>query len=150
MVLTLARDYFTNPEDAEDAVQEVYIKLLAVASRAPDSPDDLAPWVYRVAENTLKDLKRKDRFRRRTDERSQFHADDVIDYEDPLAVMLKEEAASRFLSNYGKLPHHLMLVFMARYHEGLSYEDIAERFGIAVGTVASRIARAKEMCYATD
>ena len=146
MVLTLARDYFPNPEDAEDAVQEVYIKLATAGSRTPDAPSDAGGWVYRVAENTLKDLRRKAKLRNRMNSRDVLHYDDVVDNDDPLTVLLKQEAGSMFLSNYGRLPPKLRTLFIARYQDGLSYDQIAEKYNIAIGTVASRMARAREMC----
>jgi RNA polymerase sigma-70 factor (ECF subfamily) len=145
-VLTLARDYFPNPEDAEDAVQEVYIKLATAGSRAPDGDADAGGWVYRVAENTLKDLKRKARLRNRADIRDVLHYDDVVDNDDPLTLLLRQEAGSMFLSNYGNLPPKLRTVFIARYQDGLSYEQIAKKYNIAIGTVASRMTRARELC----
>lgn len=142
LVSSLARDYFPNPDDAEEAMQEVFIKLLTIKEHAPKDKD---AWVYRIVDNLLKDLKRKERSTRRTEERAVQHAEDVIDYDDPLTLLEREEAAIIAIENYEALPAIFKEIMELRYTQEMSYDQIASKLGISMGTVASRIARAKEM-----
>lgn len=144
MVLTLARDYFPNPEDAEDAMQEVFIKLNSVSSRAPSAPADLGGWVYTVTENLMRDLKRRERVRNRADEMVGYWVDEVVDHNDPAVLLEQEEAVAAFVSGWQTLPPILRQTMSLRYEEGKSYDEIAKLTGVAVGTVSSRIARARE------
>ena len=145
MVLTLARDYFPVPEDAEDAMQEVFIKLNSVRNRAPSSSEERASWVYAVTENLMRDLKRRERVRSRADEWVGMWVDEVVDHDDPLTLLEREEAVAAFVAGWETLTPPLLEVMQLRYEEGKSYEEIAEQLGLAVGTVGSRIARAREV-----
>lgn len=145
MVLTLAQDYFPNPADAEEAAQEVFLKLFRVQRFIPKG-EEAKPWVYTVAANVLKDLLRKENNRQKLAQAMGYEAEEVVDFDDPLTHNEREEAANFFMINYAALEEPYRTTFMLRYEEGLSYEAIAERMGVAVGTVSSRLARARELC----
>lgn len=143
MVLTLAQDYFQNPADAEDAVQEVFLKLHRVHRLIPKG-EDTKPWVYRVSDNLLKDLLRKEANRQKLGRSLDYEADDVVDFDDPCTHNEREESAACFMKNFSELEEPYLTTFLLRYEEGLSYEAIAERTEVPIGTVSSRIKRAKE------
>ena len=149
MVLTLAQDYFPNPADAEEAAQEVFLKLFRVQRFMPKG-EQAKPWVYTVASNILKDLLRKESNRQKLAQTMGYEADEVVDFDDPYTHNEKEEAANFFMVNYAALEEPYRTTFMLRYENGLSYEAIADKMGVAVGTVSSRIARAKELCLLQD
>lgn len=141
----LARDYFPIPEDAEDATQEVFAKLISMHGKHPEGEAE-APWVYTVANNLLLDLKRKATTAERHAERAAPLPEEMVDYDDPMERASREELAIIFSAKYDCLPDVLRNTFDMRFIEGMSYEAIAEREGVPVGTVASRIHRAKELC----
>lgn len=144
MVLTLARDYFPVPEDAEDAAQESFIRLHSVRNRAPSDPEEKAAWVYTVTENLLRDLKRRERVRSRADEMISYWVDEIVDYNDPAVLLEQEEAVAAFVAGWHNLHPTLRQTMSLRYEGGKSYDEIAKITGVAVGTVSSRIARARE------
>lgn len=148
MVLTLAQDYFPNPADAEDAVQEVFLKLHRVHKFIP-AGDETRPWVYTVSDNLLKDLLRKEANRQRLGRCLDYEADDIVDFDDPETLAEREEAMTCFIANYSRLEEPYRTAFFLRYEEGLSYDAIAERTGVPIGTVSSRIKRAKDLCLST-
>ena len=145
VVLTLASDYFPNPADAEDAAQEVFLKLHRVRRFIPNG-EEAKPWVYTVADNALKDLKRKEGNREKLMHTLCYEPEDIIDFDDPYSYNEREEAAACFMQKYNDLEEPYRTTFILRYEEGLSYEAIAERTGVAIGTVSSRIKRAKDLC----
>ena len=145
MVLTLARDYFPLQEDAEDAAQEILLRLHTNAARSPDNPVDRKRWAYVVAENMLRDMKRKERARNRLAYVEAVWADELTDTDEPSSVLEREEALAAFVAGWHNLPDKLRQTMSLRYEGGKSYDEIAELTGVAVGTVSSRIARAREM-----
>ncbi len=146
MVTKVANAYFDNAEDAEDAVQDVFVKLLSVQDKIPADPDDADPWIRAVATNLLKDKYRANKAREKIDERLTLAMEDLTDIGDPCHNMERDEILSLFSSKYSTLPPELSITLSLRYDDMLSYEEISKKLSIPVGTVASRISRAKQLC----
>lgn len=145
MVNALASDYFPNPDDAEDAVQEVFLKLHKVRNFIPEG-EERRPWVYTVADNLLKDLLRKEAARERLSANLCYEPEEVVDFSDPSVLAEQEELTACFVDNYRKLEEPFLTTFRLRYEEGLSYDEIALVTNVPIGTVSSRIRRAKDFC----
>lgn len=143
----LAKDFFPNKEDAEDAMQEVRIKLLSVT--APSGEDDNEEaWMYVVISNALKDEYRKAKSRNK---QVVMYTDELVDEADPFEYVAKHEKLAYIKGNYDSLPEEIKEACVLRYHEQLSYDEIAKRQGVPIGTVGSRLARGKEMLsYSVD
>jgi RNA polymerase sigma-70 factor, ECF subfamily len=149
-VVKLVMRYVRNPADAEDVAQEAFIK----AYRAlPQFRGDSAfyTWLYRIAINTAKNaLVSRDRnlVAYQIDAHSHEEGADLSgrlkDPDTPEGLALSEEIRDIVHAAIGALPEDLRTAIVLRELEGLSYEEIAATMGCPVGTVRSRIFRARE------
>ncbi|MDO4582195.1 MAG: sigma-70 family RNA polymerase sigma factor [Bacillota bacterium] len=138
-----------NAEDAADMTQEV---LLKIYRSLPSFRGDAAfsTWVYRISVNTCRDMLRS-AYKRRERIFSDFSsADDddreidVADYSAlPDAQMLDREDDRYLLELINGLTPKYRIVMVLREISGLGYAEIAESAGISIGTVKSRINRAR-------
>ncbi len=149
-VVKLVMRYVRNPAEAEDVAQEAFIK----AYRAlPQFRGDSAfyTWLYRIAINTAKNaVVSRDRSPIEYDLDAQ-NTDDSYDMqsrlkdpETPEGLVLTDEIRGTVNSAIDALPEDLRTAIVLRELEGLSYEEIAASMGCPVGTVRSRIFRARE------
>jgi RNA polymerase sigma-70 factor (ECF subfamily) len=149
-VVKLVMRYLRDPADAEDVAQEAFIK----AYRAlPQFRGDSAfyTWLYRIAINTAKNaLAARDRnpVSYELDMQGNEDGSDVIsrlrDPETPEGLALTEEIRETVNQAIESLPEDLRTAIVLRELEGLSYEEIAASMDCPVGTVRSRIFRARE------
>jgi RNA polymerase sigma-70 factor (ECF subfamily) len=135
--------------DAEDVAQEAFLKAYrALASFRGDSA--FYTWLYRIAINTAKNALVSNR-RRPVDfdldlqdpEQYDRHAR-LKEGDTPEGVLLTEEIRNVVERAMEQLPEDLRTAIVLRELEGLSYEEIAEAMDCPVGTVRSRIFRARE------
>jgi len=149
-VVKLVLRYVRNPAEAEDIAQEAFIK----AYRAlPQFRGDSAfyTWMYRIAINTAKNsLASRDRSPIRYDldltdpEESHSVQARLQDPDTPEGMALTEEIRLIVNSAIDALPEELKTAIVLRELDGLSYEEIAAAMECPVGTVRSRIFRARE------
>ncbi len=149
-VVKLVMRYMRDPADAEDVSQEAFIK----AYRAlPNFRGDSAfyTWLYRIAINTAKNaiVARKrspveyDLDLQNTEDSYDMQGR-LADTETPEALVLTEEIRTIVNTAIDALPEDLRTAIVLRELEGLSYEEIAAAMECPVGTVRSRIFRARE------
>jgi len=149
-VVKLVMRYVRNPADAEDVAQDAFIK----AYRAlPQFRGDSAfyTWLYRIAINTAKNaLVSRDRTAgayeidaHGPDEGSDMGGR-LRDPDTPEGLALTDEIRDIVHAAMGALPDDLRTAITLRELEGLSYEEIAAAMQCPVGTVRSRIFRARE------
>jgi RNA polymerase sigma-70 factor (ECF subfamily) len=148
-VLKLVGRFVNDPADAEDVAQEAFLKAYrALASFRGDSA--FYTWLYRIAINTAKNALVSNR-RRPIDfdldlqdpDQYERHAR-LKDVDTPEGVALTEEIRGVVERAMEQLPEDLRTAIVLRELEGLSYEEIAEAMDCPVGTVRSRIFRARE------
>ncbi|HXS27087.1 MAG TPA: RNA polymerase sigma factor RpoE [Steroidobacteraceae bacterium] len=149
-VVKLVMRYVRNPAEAEDVAQEAFIK----AYRAlPQFRGESAfyTWLYRIAINTAKNaVVSRDRSPVEFDldtqglDESYDMQGRLKDSETPEGLVLTDEIRSTVNSAIDALPEDLRTAIVLRELEGLSYEEIAAAMGCPVGTVRSRIFRARE------
>ena len=149
-VVKLVARYLRDPADAEDVAQEAFIK----AYRAiPQFRGDSAfyTWLYRIAINTAKNaIVSRDRSPIDFDldlqnvEESNAMQARLADAETPESLLQTEEIRETVNRAIEALPEDLRTAIVLRELEGLSYEDIAQAMDCPVGTVRSRIFRARE------
>lgn len=139
-----------DPHEVEDVAQEAFIK----AYRAlPSFRGDAAfyTWLYRIGINTAKNhlMSRG----RRAPTSTEFSAEEAEGFEDAGALqemntpeneLLSKEVAQVVNAAMAALPEDLRTAISLREIEGLSYEEIAESMECPIGTVRSRIFRARE------
>jgi RNA polymerase sigma-70 factor (ECF subfamily) len=149
-LVKLVTRYVRNPAEAEDIAQEAFIK----AYRAlPQFRGDSAfyTWLYRIAINTAKNaVVSRDRspvdydFDRDSIDESYDMQGRLKDSETPEGLVLTDEIRQTVNAAIEQLPEDLRTAIVLRELEGLSYEEIAAQMGCPVGTVRSRIFRARE------
>jgi RNA polymerase sigma-70 factor (ECF subfamily) len=148
-VLKLVQRYVRDHSEAEDVVQDAFIKAYrALPAFRGDSA--FYTWLYRIAINTAKNaLVSAGRRPMSVDLDSQDAAGAEFqarlkDTDTPERLLLTEEIRSTVNRAIDTLPDDLRTAIVLREIEGLSYEDIARTMDCPVGTVRSRIFRARE------
>ena len=148
-MLKLVGRFVSDAAEAEDVAQEAFLKAYrALASFRGDSA--FYTWLYRIAINTAKNALVSNR-RRPVDfdldlqdpEQYDRHAR-LKEGDTPEGVLLTEEIRNVVEHAMEQLPEDLRTAIVLRELEGLSYEEIAEAMDCPVGTVRSRIFRARE------
>jgi RNA polymerase sigma-70 factor (ECF subfamily) len=148
-IIQLVNRYVKDPSEAQDVAQEAFIKAYrALAGFRGDSA--FYTWLYRIAINTAKNY---------LVSRSRRYSDYQIDVQDaeqvenapqlkamdtPENLLLNDEIVMVIKSAIEKLPEEMKVAIMLREFEGMSYEEIAQTMDCPVGTVRSRIFRARE------
>ncbi len=148
-IISLVGRYLRDKDEVQDVAQEAFIK----AYRAlPNFRGDSAfyTWLYRIAINTAKNyLVSKSRRPPDTDidvDDGEFQADSAVlrDDDTPEANLATSQMEEVIYKAIADLPEELKVAVTLREFEGLSYEEIAEVMECPVGTVRSRIFRARE------
>ena len=148
-VMNILSRFVRDPAEVQDLAQETFIKAYrALATFRGDSA--FYTWVYRIAINTAKNFivaqgRRPPRDDVEASEAEQYAgADGLQEQASPERVLLKDEIAEMVFSTIDELPDDLKMAITLREIEGLSYEEIAETMSCPIGTVRSRIFRARE------
>ncbi|BAU58317.1 RNA polymerase sigma factor RpoE [Halorhodospira halochloris] len=141
--------YVRDPQEAQDVGQEAFIK----AYRALDSfrgDSSFYTWLYRIGVNTAKNhLVAQNRRPPDSDvdaeDAERFDIDTVLrDQDTPEAEVAREEIERAVVGAIEALPEELQTAITLRELEGLSYQEISQVMDCPVGTVRSRIFRARE------
>lgn len=149
MVLKMVHDH----DDAEDLTIEAFGKAFSNLDKY--SPDfAFSTWLYKIALNNSIDFIRKKRLETMSlDEHSETEGGDVISIEvraatlDPEEKYIKEQRAKLMREVIEKLnPKYRMLIEL-RFFDELSYEEIAVKTNLPLGTVKAQLFRAKDLLY---
>jgi len=142
--------FIRDPAEVEDVTQEAFIKAYrALPAFRGDSA--FYTWLYRIGINTAKNYLMA--MGRRAPTSTEVEADEAEGFEEgeqlrdintPESVLLSKEIAETVNSTIESLPEELRRAIQMREIEGLSYEDIAQAMNCPIGTVRSRIFRARE------
>ena len=149
-VVKLVQRYVRDPSDAEDVAQDAFIKAYKALPRfRGDSA--FYTWLYRIAINTAKNALASRKRSPVSLERENDHGEesqDVVsrlrDPETPEHLLLTDEIRETVNGAMAELPEDLRTAIVLREIDGLSYEEIAAAMDCPVGTVRSRIFRARE------
>ncbi|MDO8845553.1 MAG: RNA polymerase sigma factor RpoE [Methylicorpusculum sp.] len=148
-IIQLVNRYVKDQSEAQDVAQETFIKAYrALGNFRGDSA--FYTWLYRIAINTAKNYLVA-RTRRGTDseldidDEEQVHnINELKGLDTPEQMLLNDEIIETIKSAIEKLPEEMRIAITLREFEGMSYEEIAEAMDCPVGTVRSRIFRARE------
>ena len=150
MVYQLALHLLGDPQEALDVSQEVFLRVFRTLSQFRGQ-STLRTWIYRIVVNQASNRQRWWRRRRRAmqvplEEHTAAHGElaEGRTFAQPDSVLQQREASRRVWSALDALPFDQRAVIVLREIDGLSYEEIAASLGVAVGTVKSRLARARE------
>jgi len=139
-VFFICLGFSKNPHDAEDLTQDVYLKAyLKFGSLRNQSRRK--EWLYRIARNTCLDHIRKIA----GSPCSQLEpGDNPVDINTPESLAVYWEDFERMKTAIQQLPRKQRDVFVLKEYADLSYQEIAVTLGIRIGTVMSRLNRARQ------
>ena len=141
-----------NRADAEEVVQDTFIKVVKNIEKY-DLSQRFSAWVFTIASNTAKDYLRKRKrhsvcisFDQNVNEESDEKSIDIPDKRKiPVNEAYKNEVEKILQQEISNLPDNYKEIILLRHIDDLSYDEIAEILDCKVGTVKSRLARAREM-----
>jgi len=142
--------FVRDPGEVEDVTQEAFIKAYrALPSFRGDSA--FYTWLYRIGINTAKNYLAA--AGRRAPTLTNYDAEEAETFDDgdqlrdlntPENLLMSKQIAQTVNQSMDRLPQELRAAIMLREIEGMSYEDIAKIMNCPIGTVRSRIFRARE------
>ena len=139
----LARWLTRDERDAEDVVQEAYLRAFKHFDAFKGG--NARPWLLAIVRNTYYTWVQRNRLPEVItapfDEEKDMH---ISDTPDPETLLLKEADRKMLRRALRKLPAEFLEVIVLREFEELSYKEIAEVVQVPVGTVMSRLARARK------
>jgi RNA polymerase sigma-70 factor (ECF subfamily) len=148
-VFRIISRYISDPSEILDITQETFIKVYkSIAHFRGDS--SFYTWLYRIAVNTAKnqiisqERKLPDLSYEISDIERYASRHNIKEYTTPEKVLMCDEMEHLLYSVIDDLTHDLRTTIMLREIEGLTYDEIAMIMGCPVGTVRSRIFRARE------
>jgi RNA polymerase sigma-70 factor (ECF subfamily) len=148
-IMNLVSRYLREPEDVQDVTQEAFIKAFRALPRFRGE-SAFYTWLYRIAINTAKNhivarSRRPPGVDVEVDEAEFYDGGEALkDLENPEASLARDELSSAIDQALADLPDDLRSAVTLREFDGLTYEQIAEIMDCPVGTVRSRIFRARE------
>jgi RNA polymerase sigma factor (sigma-70 family) len=151
-VYTLARYLMRNTQDAEDAVQECYLRALRHfdSYRGPA----MKPWLLAILRNVCNaEFARRSKEEVPTDySQDETLAEEMPMWQEPQAspekMMVRHQDTATIRRLVAELPEPFREAIVLREMNNLSYQEIAQVAGVPVGTVMSRLARARAMLRA--
>jgi len=161
-VLNLIDKMIRDRNIVEDLWQETFVRALENlhtyeprTSTESEKGPSFVSWLYRIASNlTLDELRRRGRWRmfswsslkpRRANEPElEEEYDPPADQPDTVAVLESREDIERVRTALGSLTPEWRMMLVMREYQDLPYEEIAEILNVPIGTVRSRLARARE------
>ena len=149
IVYNLALRMMNHSEDAQDIAQEVFLKAYRSLANF-DERSAFSTWLYRITHNTCIDEMRKRKGKQTYSLEEELESEDgsmqrqVADAGDtPEESLLRAEQKSEILQALDTLLEEHKAAVVLRDVKGLSYEEIAEILELSLGTVKSRISRAR-------
>jgi len=154
MVYQLALHLLGDHNEALDLSQEVFLRVFRTI-RSFRGQSTLRTWIYRIVINQASNRQRWWRRRRRAQQVSfeqhvEAHGElpGLRRLDSPEVVLGQKELAGRIQTALDHLPFDQRTAIVLREIDGLSYEEIAFSLNVAIGTVKSRLARAREQLRA--
>ena len=149
MVYQLSLNLLNDHNEALDLSQEVFLRVFRTI-HSFRGHSSLRTWIYRIVVNQARNRQRWWRRRHRSqqvslDQHIQEHGDlpEAVDH-GPDRVVRQKQIGERIREALDRLPFDQKTAIVLREIDGLSYDEIGFSLGIAVGTVKSRLARARE------
>lgn len=148
-ILHLIGRYVHDPSSAQDVAQEAFIKAYrGLRNFRGDSA--FYTWLYRIAINTAKNFlvtesRRTPDYEINAEDAEHLNGESGLkEYATPERELLSEEIKRQIFKAMEDLPEDLKSAIVLRELEGMSYEEIAQVMECPIGTVRSRIFRARE------
>ena len=149
-VVNLVGRFVSDQAECQDITQDAFIKAYrAIGNFRGDS--QFYTWLYRIAANTAKNYlasraRKSPNYSVDVDDAEHFEGESGLkEYTTPENLLLTEEIKQTVFRSIEALPDDLKSAITLREIEGLSYEEIAEVMDCPIGTVRSRIFRARDV-----
>jgi len=141
---TLARYLTRNDHDAQDVVQDAYLRALKYfrGFRGAEGGDGRA-WLLAIVRNTAYTWQRRHRADGLTTEFDEELHSDAVAEDHPAAALERDTARESLHRALDRLPPEFREVIVLRELEGMSYKEIGDVTGVPIGTVMSRLSRAR-------
>jgi RNA polymerase sigma-70 factor (ECF subfamily) len=135
--------YINDPANISDLAQEVLIKVYRYLDYFKE--DSLfSTWLYKITQNTIKNYYRT--ISLRLDSEAQYIHDQYLSTNDsPEHILINMEFGEQIEAAVARLSEELRLCYGMHLLEGYTYEDIANKMHCPIGTVRSRIFRARKL-----
>ena len=137
----LARWLTRNTQDAEDVVQEAYLRAFRFFSGFHGA--NARTWLLTIVRNTCYSWLEKNRSHEGAAAFDEQVHSDIFESQDPETLLLRKADAQSLQQTLEDLPTAFREVLVLVEMEGLSYKQVAEMLGIPIGTVMSRLTRAR-------
>ena len=143
-IMSVLYGFLKTHSDAEDLTQQTFIKAwINLEKFRGDS--SFYTWVYRIAINLAKNYVKKPSTKfEKTSISIDEHQYDLPEDLDPLSVISSDQLKTELDTFISSMPEKLKTAFVLREYEGKSYEEIASITDCPIGTIRSRIFRARE------
>jgi len=145
-IYNLCRRMLSQAQDAEDAAQDTFLKAYRnLGSFTPDA--SFTTWLYRIAINTCLDHRKKPLWRslfQKNAKGEEFMPAEPAHGFTPERLYEAKQLGELVQACLARLPVKLRAALVLKELEGCSYEEIAEALDVSLGTVKSRISRARE------
>lgn len=139
-VYSYLRFHLSSADAAEDVTSETFLKVFQAADRYDPALGEPRTWIFRIAQNTLRDHLRRARVRRHVP--IGLMRDLACAAPSPEERLLWEEEVARLLDAVAELPERDREVVSLRYGSGLDSAAVAEVLGIKEAAVRTRLWRA--------
>src|ERR687891_388460 len=140
-----------NHADAEDLVQDTYVKAFRFADRF-ERGTNLKAWLYTILHNTWRN-RRRDASRDTVEvdservEQAGTRPDGPIAFDTPERILMRATLDADLQAALDELPEAFRVAVWLRDVEEFSYAEMAEMLGIPIGTVMSRISRGRKLLF---
>ena len=146
-VFLLCQRMLGDSDEADSAVQDVFLKAYRALTEQGSNPDDPARWLTRIAVNTCLDRLRSRRWqfwrkRPRQEDQELILAMAPSTAPESEQLLLAREIGARLTKALDKLSGRQRAVFTLRHYEDRSLEEIGAALGLDVGTVKAHLSRA--------
>jgi RNA polymerase sigma-70 factor (ECF subfamily) len=137
-----ARWLGSDTDEARDLVQETFAKALkGLGSFQPGT--NFRAWMFRILRNTFLTSRTGLERRKTEQETEQGFEDSVATYDTPEVSLMRRADIEMVQQEIARLPHNFQEVLILADVEEMKYQDIAETLDVPIGTVMSRLARAR-------
>jgi RNA polymerase sigma-70 factor (ECF subfamily) len=141
-IFNIAYQFSGSFEEAEDLTQDIFFKLYNILSRY-DFKKNFSAWLLTLARNYLIDQYRKTKWEKKTRDNFDDHFLASDSAHNPEEGMVKEESKKMIWESMNSLAPDIRVAVILRDIQGRSYNEMAEIMNVPLGTVKSRVSRAR-------